>query len=346
MTMKEIAALAGVSASTVSRVINYPDSKAAGKEVEDRIWQIIRETGYVPNPSARNLKLHGSAGRGSAASKAIGCILARTHTSDPFFSKITRGIEKEALRSGYIVKYIYSYQDIQKPDIQRIIRQTKVDGAVILGRPDSKTRAYLKANYNRIIYTGLNNIESEFDQIICNAYLAAKTAVGYLAELGHVHIAYLGERYNEIRYRGYEDAVSQLALPFRKELIVDTPLSTEGGCLAARKLLTSCRDVTALFCANDLTAIGAMQAAAELGIKIPEELSVIGIDDIETCQYTTPMLTTIHIPMDELGIMTAKILIDRIETEKRIPMKIELPFRLIRRESCAPAKAAFCSGVF
>lgn len=335
MTIKEIASLAGVSASTVSRVINHPGSKAAGKEVENRIWQIVRETGYVPNPSARNLKLQGSGIGGNAVPKTIGCILARTNTSDPFFSQIARGIEKEALRCGYIVKYIYSYQDIQDPDILQAIRQTKVEGVAILGRPDSRTRSFLKENYGRIIYTGLNNIDSEFDQITCNAYLASKTAVSYLAELGHVHIAYLGERKNEIRYRGYWDAISQLALPLNRELIVDTPLSTEGGYSMAKRLLSSGRKVTALFCANDLTAIGAMKAAAELGLKIPEDLSVIGIDDIEKSQYTTPMLTTIHIPTEELGIMTAKILIDRIETGKRIPMKVELPFQLIKRESCA-----------
>lgn len=335
MTIKEIASLAGVSASTVSRVINYPGCKAASKEVENRIWQLVRETGYVPNPSARNLKLQSSGTGSNAVSKTIGCILARTNTSDPFFSQIARGLEKEAMRCGYIVKYIYSYQDIQNPDIRQMIHQTKVEGVAILGRPDSKTRSFLKETYNRIIYTGLNNIDSEFDQITCNAYLASKTAVSYLAELGHVHIAYLGERKNEIRYRGYWDAISQLALPINRELIVDTPLSTEGGYLMAKKLLSSTHKVTALFCANDLTAIGAMKAASELGLKIPEELSVIGIDDIETSQYTTPMLTTIHIPTEELGIVTAKILIDRIETGKRIPMKVELPFQLIRRESCA-----------
>lgn len=337
MTMKEIASLAGVSVSTVSRVINHPDSKAASKEVENKIWQIVRETGYIPNPHARDLKLH-KPGSKHSSEKTIGCILARTHTSDPFFSKITRGIEKEALRNGYVVKFIYSYHDIQNPDIRQAVCEMKVDGLVILGRPDSKTRSFLKANYSRIIYTGLNNIESEFDQIICNAYLASKTAVSYLAELGHVHIAYLGERKNEIRYRGYWDAVSQLALPLNKKLIVDTPLSVEGGCQATRKLLLSGCKVTALFCANDLTAIGALKAARELNRKIPDELSVIGIDDIETGQYTTPMLTTIHVPMEDLGIMTAKLLIDRIETGRRIPMKVELPFQLIRRESCAVPK--------
>ena len=158
--------------------------------------------------------------------------------------------------------------------------------------------------------------------------------MSYLAELGHVHIAYLGERKNEIRYRGYWDALSQLALPLNRDHIIDTPLSTEGGYRAAARLLSSGSNITALFCANDLTAIGAMQAAGELGRRVPEELSVIGIDDIETCQYTTPVLTTIHIPMEDLGIMTAKILIDRIETGKRIPMRVELPFRLIKRGSC------------
>lgn len=85
MTLKEIAALAGVSPSTVSRVINHPGTKAAGREVENRIWQIIRETGYIPDASARNLKLHKT--QESAVPKAIGCILARTHTTDPFFQK-------------------------------------------------------------------------------------------------------------------------------------------------------------------------------------------------------------------------------------------------------------------
>lgn len=334
MTMKEIAALAGVSASTVSRVINHPDSKAASKEVENRIWEIVRQTEYIPNSNARNLKLH-KPGAPDAISQTIGCILARTHVSDPFFSRIIRGVEKEALRSGYPVKYIYSYHDIQNPDIRQQIRETKVEGVVILGRPDSKTRSFLKENYSRSIYTGLNNIEAEFDQVICDAYLASKTAVSYLAELGHIHIAYLGERKNEIRYRGYWDAISQLALPLNRNLIMDTPLSIEGGYLATRKLLSSGSNVTALFCANDLTAIGAIKAAGEINRKIPEELSIIGIDDIETGQYTTPMLTTIHVPMEDLGTMAAKLLIDRIETGRRIPLKVELPFQLIRRESCA-----------
>ena len=340
MTLKEIASLAGVSPSTVSRVINHPGSKAASREVENKIWEIIRETGYIPDNSARELKLRSVSCQNSNGSKAIGCILARTHTSDPFFSKIIRGLEREALRNGYTVKYIFSYQDIQKPDIQEAIHQTKVEGVALLGRPDSKMRTFLKTNYKKIIYAGLNNIDSEFDQITCNAYLASKTAVIYLAELGHTHIAYLGERKNEIRYRGYWDAISQLALPLHREYIIDTPLSTEDGCRAAAKFLSASNHITALFCANDLTAIGAMKAAKDLGYRIPEDLSVIGIDDIETCQYTTPMLTTIHIPMEDLGIMTAKILIDRIETGKRIPMKVELPFRLIRRGSCAaPAQA-------
>ena len=156
MTLKEIAALAGVSPSTVSRVINHPGTKAASREVENKIWQIIRETGYIPDPSARNLKMHKP--QKGAPPKAIGCILARTHTTDPFFSKVTRGLEREALRSGYNVKYIFSYQDIQKPDIQQAIQQTRVEGVALLGRPDSRMRSFLKTNYKKIIYTGLNNI--------------------------------------------------------------------------------------------------------------------------------------------------------------------------------------------
>ena len=95
-----------------------------------------------PGYLCQKLKASLGAVPNTAGSKAIGCILARTHTTDPFFSKITRGLEREALRSGYTVKYIFSYQDIENPDIQEAIQQTKVEGVALLGRPDSRMRSF------------------------------------------------------------------------------------------------------------------------------------------------------------------------------------------------------------
>ena len=102
----------------------------------------------------------------------------------------------------------------------------------------------------------------------------------------------------------------------------------------ARQLIDRGVDVSALFCSNDVTAIGAMRAIQETGCRIPEDVSIISIDDIDTAQYLSPMLTTIHMPVEEMGQMTAKILIDRIEGGHRLPIRMNLPYYLASRESC------------
>lgn len=332
MTIREIATLAGVSASTVSRVINHPASKAAGKEVENRIWEIIRQTGYIPNISARNLKLGATT---VPAQKSIACILSRSQTSNPFFSQITRAFEQEAFRLGYIVKYVFANHNTDNPETYQIVADTKIDGIVILNHIDKRELRFLTSRYKKIVYVGLNNTDTKYDQIVCDGYQAAKAAVSHLAKLGHTHIAYIGEKTNEGRYKGYLDALEYLKLPLNRNFVINTSISYEGGYTGMKKLLSAGSHVTAIFCANDLTAIGAIKAAKESGYHIPRDISIIGVDDIETAQDVSPMLTTIQIPTEELGRLAAKVLIDRIENGKRIPMKVELPFQLIKRESCS-----------
>ena len=116
-------------------------------------------------------------------------------------------------------------------------------------------------------------------------------------------------------------------------------LSHEGGYQGAYRLMEAKADVTAIFCANDNTAIGAIKAIREKGYRIPEDISIIGVDDIETAQYLSPMLTTVHIPTEEMGQLAAKILIDRINGGHRIPLKLILPFHIAKRDTCAtPAR--------
>lgn len=335
MTLKEIAVRAGVSISTVSRVINHPEAKAAGKEVENRIWEIVRETGYVANQAARSLKLGTTPPVAKAPQKTIACILGRSHISDPFFSPIARAIEQEAYHQGYLVKYVFSAYDTP---IYDTLLNNQVDGVAVLGRYDRRLLTFLQTHQKRVVYTGLNTVDSRFDQIICDGFQASKAAVMHLAKLGHKKIAYVGEKVREVRYLGYTAALEQLKLSFSQNYVVNTTLDTESSYRAVTRYLASqpgsVPEVTALFCANDTTAIGAIKAVKEAGLSVPEDISVIGIDDIETAQYVSPMLTTIRIPMEELGFMSAKILIDRIENGKRLPMKAEFPFELVVRESC------------
>lgn len=337
MTLKEIAQEAGVSISTVSRVINQSNSGAASKEVQNRIWEIVRRTGYTPNSNARNLKTKANTDV-PEPSHSIACLFARNpdSTTDPFFSQLARSIEKESFKQNYIVKYSFTSIDIRHPSTFHLISNNQVDGVVILGRCTKQLLSFLKKHFNYVIYTGLNSLNARYDQVLCEGLLASEAAVEYLFKLGHREIAYIGETENEERYIGYVSALQKHNLPIHSEYISNITLSSEGGYCGAKALLERTRSMTAVFCPNDLTAIGAMRALQEAGLRIPEDISIISIDDIDMAQYLSPMLTTIHVPLEEMGQTAAKILIDRIQGGHRLPMKISLPFYLAARESCGP----------
>jgi DNA-binding LacI/PurR family transcriptional regulator len=337
MTLKEIAARVGVSISTVSRVINNKDTKAASPEIQEKIWLIVRETGYTPNIAARNLKLGESEEPVIKESRSIACIVARSENAidEPFFLDLSRSIEKEAFKHGYVMRYTFSAFDLNSTNTFNIISNTKVDGVVVLGRFNLNLSGFIKKYYKNVVYAGLNSNDYNYDQVICDGYKASTTAVKYLASLRHINISYIGETRNEVRFKGFSDTLKELSLPINHQNIIDTHLSTDGGYYGAKKLLDKKTNTTAIFCANDITAIGALKAVKESGLRVPEDISIISIDDIDMAQYVSPMLTTIHIPIDELGKITAKTLIDRIEHGHTLPMKIEIPFTLTKRESCA-----------
>ncbi len=339
MTLKEIAKEAGVSISTVSRVVNKNIPGAASKEIQDRIWEIVRKTGYTPNASARNLKM----GENSSIfppTKAIACLFGKTDdtSSDQFFSSLARSIEQEAFKHNYIVKYSFSSIDATHPNTYRLICDNGVDGVIILGKCDKLMLKMLKQHFRNVAYTGVNSIDADYDQITCNGKSAAITAINHLIGLGHKKIGYIGETIEETRFDGYCEALSEHHITFTNSYIVDVPRSSEGGYLGTKKLLEKNSSITAIFCCNDITAIGAMRAIREFNLSIPNDISLISIDDIDTAQYLNPMLSTIHIPIEEMGQMTAKTLIDRIEGGHKLPLKMELPYYLATRDSCGLPK--------
>ena len=332
MTLKEIAREAGVSISTVSRVINGNSANSASKEVQDRIWEIARAGNYVPNTSAQALK---TGGIGKPLTQSIACIYARSSDAknDAFFSSLTRSMEQEALKEGYIVKYSYSAFDIHNPSTRNQILNTEVDGVAVLGRCDSQTIKFLKEHFKKVVYSGLNALDAEYDQVICDGNAVATDALEFLFQQGHTHIGYIGETNKEIRYTAYCNVLKNHRIPFDKSIVANVTTSSEGGYQGAKRILERNRDVTAFFCMNDITAIGAIKAIQECGFKVPDQISVISMDDIEIAQYISPMLTTMHIPIDEMGKMAAKILIDRINKGHSLPLKIVLPYYLAKRES-------------
>lgn len=334
MTLKEIAQEVGVSISTVSRVINNTSSKAASPEVKERIWDVVRRTGYIPNSAAQNLKLGQTMTK--SHSHSLFCLFARTpdDPNDPFFSSLARSIEVEAYKQNYIVKSSFTSFDINKTETYRMILDNDVSGGVVLGRCNKSTLKFLKQHFRNVAYTGLNSIDADFDQILCDGYDASICAMNYLIELGHKHIGYIGETSSENRYQGYRDTIIKHELPFNNSYVAPVPFSSNGGYDGATKLLSHQNDLTAVFCGNDITAIGAIRAIKDLGLKIPKDISVISIDDIDIAQYLSPTLTTIQVPVDSMGSMAAKILIDRIHGGHTLPMKVNLPCHLAKRESC------------
>ena len=170
--------------------------------------------------------------------------------------------------------------------------------------------------------------------MVCDGSDISYNALSYLVELGHTKIGYIGEQNNEVRFSGYKEALAKLGLPFLQKNTANVHLSADGGYKGANILMHNKADISAIFCANDTTAIGVIHALKEQNLRIPEDISVISVDDIETAQYLSPMLTTIHIPLEELGRMTARTLIDRINGGHRLPMRITLPFYIAKRDSC------------
>lgn len=338
MTLKQIAAIAGVSISTVSRILNSPDNSFASKEVRDRVWKIAKETGYVPNQSARELKLGKHNRSRNSAPPSIACILGRTKLldDDPFFAQISRAIEQQALDLGYAIHLSYSLFDIETDALLQRIESSQTDGAIILGRFSSDNMKFLEKYYKNLVYVGRNVITANCDQVICDGYEATETAIAHLINCGHKRIGYIGETTNEVRYKAYCDTLRKYGLEYSEQLVSNCPQNGPGGYKGAEQLLMRNSQLpTAIFCANDIAAIAALRRFTEAKIKVPEQLSIISMDNIELSGYVSPMLTTVSMPIVEMGNWAVQLLIDRINKRHQLPAKVLLPNRLIIRESVA-----------
>lgn len=333
-TLKDIAEKLGISVSTVSRVINGNSVKAANSKLQDKIWQTAKELNYVPNTAAQLLKRSRETDRDSL--RTIACVFARADTdqSDPFFSEISRALETELLRQGFIMKYSIYNKGLPQAVLETFLKNEKVDGVIILGRPDKKIIT-LVCKYNKyVVYVGLNKIDGDIDQVICDGYEAGMLALKHLESIGIRKIFYLGETKSEARYKAYKDFMRQRG--FSREVddyTIESSFSLQTAYDKMKIFLKKKILPEGLFCGNDLAALGAIKALTEENIKVPKEISVIGIDDIAMAGFSVPMLTTVSIPKEQLGKKAAKFIVDRILNGNDINVIMMIPFKLIIRES-------------
>lgn len=338
VTLKDIAHMAGVSISTVSRVLNKKDTSVASKEMKDKIWSIVRDTGYIPNKNARELR---KASDDNAVlthhkdKRYFAFIYARSEDNkDMFFSELASSIEYEAYKKGYILKYSFYATDLELSEFNEIIEKYEISGIIVLGRFKKQSVISIAEAQNNVVYVGLNYFSHRHDAVFCDGFKASMKAMETLYNLGHSKIAYIGETDMENRYQGYYRFCEENNIEINPGIIINAHQSLDGGYRGVKQLLSRNQSFTSIFCANDATAMGAIKGLIENGYRIPQDISVISIDDIEMARYFTPMLTTIHIPIGELGKQAARALIDRIENGRIIPIKIELPFSLASRNSC------------
>ena len=334
MSIKKIAEKAGVSISTVSRILNRPDYKCSVPGLREKVWSIAMEMNYVPNEAARNLK------KGTQAKESkiwyINVLMTRTDESrtDPFFTELLRVVESE----------IHEHNCILSKIIQRMYTETEEnkDGLIIIGRCNPLALKKLNQKYRSVVSVNRNSTNYEVDEVLCDGKKIAQMAVEHLISLGHRNIGYVGGCRNEDRYVGYLDTLKKNNLDVIPEYVVETDQTEREGYEAMEKLLKSEDCPTGIYCANDITAVGILKYLRKCR-NLYFTPSIIASDDIEEAQFTKPMLTTVGLPKEEMGRFALYLLLDRMKGGHSGVVRMELSGKLLVRNSCSHVSESFWS---
>lgn len=311
ISIADIAKVAGVSHTTVSRALR--GSPLISEGTRERIQRLAGEMGYTPNAIAQSLQRR--------RTSTIGLVV--TSIADPFLSDVVKGVEEVARAAGFSVLLSTTHNDPeQEMAVIETFHRRRVDG--ILVASSRITSEYKKRlDHIRVPTVLINSQDDSQDELLhwvaVDDRVGAQLAVEHLLQLGHRSIGYIGissrPRSNRQRLQGYQSALAAAGIPSRASWVVITPTteaSHEEDVAAGQASLPCLLDaeVTAVFCYNDMIAIGVLTACQEQGIAVPQELSVIGFDDIRMASYVTPPLTTIHQPKVELGRLATQVMLD------------------------------------
>lgn len=337
MNIKQIAKQAGVSVATVSRVLNHPESVAP--DTKEKIERIMQEAGYTPNWFARGLNFN--------RTKTIGLMIP--HILNPANMEIVKGIEDVARQKDYITFMCNVENDPEKErQYAESLIHRKVDGIILIS-------SHLEAEeieniYNQgvpVVMIGENKGKPEVPVVRTDCRQAMCKAVKYLVESGYQKIAILYGNTpaleNKKKIEGYEQALEKEGLVVNPTYIIATENNIEGGYLGAKKVIEMKDRPEVIMATSDLIAFGAIDAMKDQNIKIPEDISVMGFDNIRMSNMVDPKLTTIEKPLHKMGVVGARLLFDIIEDvdlkhqenlELHRSKKIELQSKIKIRKSC------------
>ncbi|HVJ07706.1 MAG TPA: LacI family DNA-binding transcriptional regulator [Acidisarcina sp.] len=332
VNLRTLAAYLDLSQTTVSLVLNdSPAAKSIPQETQQRVMDAARELKYRPNYFARSLR--------KSRSMSVGVIAP--DLSEGYFTLVMSGVEQYLIRSHY---FYFTASHYWHPDLiaeyPRMLLERAVDGFLLLNTPvefEQSSVPVVAISAHRKV-AGVTNIVLDHNR-------AAALALRYLYELGHRRIAFMrGPECivdSDFRWSGIIAVSRELGLPVLPELTTRLSMSSfspELGYLPMKEMLSRNLDFTAVFCFNDIAAIGAIRAIQDAGLRVPEDISVIGFDDIVSAAYYRPSLTTVRQPLREMGTTGAELLLERIaHPEKPYPSEIVMQPELIVRESTGPA---------
>jgi len=327
ISIKDIAKKANVSPSTVSRALN--DHPRISAETKNKVQKLAISMGYIPSQAARNLVTQQSVTIGVAVADYL----------DPFYMSLLAPIEDVALDNNYDLFVSSFYRDSQREEkLFNSFFEKRLAGIIVAGSLIDE--GYLSKK-NRSIPVVLINCPSYPFSISADKLTGATTAMEYLVELGHRRIAYisLGRPLNAelLRLQGYRSVLSKHNIPIDEALIVPGDGGVIGGIKAASQLMALPEKPSAIFCFNDMTALGVMNALQKQGFQVPRDCSVVGYDGLEISAYYHPSLTTVRQPIYQLGYRAAEMLLDLIRGDGEVGAEILEP-ELIARDSTTRAK--------
>ncbi len=330
VTLKMIAEHLGLSPATISVVINNsPVAKSIPAITRQRVLAAAKKFNYRPNFSARSLRVKRTYTMG---------IIAPEH-SEGYFTNVMMGIETTLVQAGYLY---FTVSHLGRKDLleeyPRLLMSRNVDGFILVNTELQKpVEVPAVAISGHVRVAGVTNFVFDHDR-------AARMILQYLHALGHKRIALMKGQPNALdsvsRFTALQQSAADLGIPIQTELCIQltqNSWSPELGYPAVRELLSRTKDFTALICFNDIAALGALRAIQDAGLRCPQDISVVGFDDISGASYSIPSLTTIRQPLQAMGEAASTLLIDRInKPNEPYPLEVFFDGELIIRESTAP----------
>ncbi|MGX9418341.1 HTH-type transcriptional repressor PurR [Vibrio sp. WJH972] len=327
-TIKDVARLAGVSTTTVSHVINK--TRFVAEATQEKVNTAVKELKYSPSAVARSLKCN--------STQTIGMLV--TQSTNPFFSEVIDGVESYCYRQGYTLILCNTGGIYEKQrDYIRMLAEKRVDGFLVMCSDLTEELLVMLDSYSEVpkVIMDWGPESSQSDKIIDNSEEGGYLATRYLIKHGHRDIACLSGHLNKAackeRIIGFRRAMNEANLAINEDWILEGNFECDTAVLAADSIIAMDTKPTAVFCFNDTMALGLMSRLQQKGIRIPEDISVIGYDNIEISEYFSPPLTTIHQPKRRVGKNAFEILLQRIKNKQHERRVFEMHPEIVERFS-------------